>query len=138
MTTLKLTTIVDGTNPVEGDLQLDVGQIVLLVNSLTEPNPEAVMQELRQNLHFFRGEWHLDKRKGVPYFEEVFKKNPNPDILRTLFTEVILLTNGVESVDVFELSIDANRRAKIDFEGTMTNGGRLDSKDFPPLLVELP
>lgn len=138
MSTFKLTTVVDAENPVEGDLHLEAGQIVLLENTLTIPNPEAVLQELRQKLNFFKGEWHLDRREGVPYFEEVFKKNPNPDILRTIFTDVILGTNGVESVETFNITIDANRRAKIDFEGTMTNGGRLDSKDFPPLLVELP
>ncbi|KKN75994.1 hypothetical protein LCGC14_0375510 [marine sediment metagenome] len=138
MSTLKLTTIVDGTNPIEGDLQLDAGQIVLLENSEKVPSPEAVVQELRQKLHFFKGEWHLDKREGIPYFEEVFKKNPNKNIMRAIFRDVILGINGVETVETLDLVIGSDRRAQVNFEGTMTDGGRLSSKDFPPLIVELP
>lgn len=138
MSTFKLTTVVDGANPVEGDLQLDAGQIVLLENSETVPNPEAVTQELRQKLHFFKGEWFLDQREGIPYYEEVFKKNPNVDILRTIFREVILGTNGIESIEVLNIVIGSDRVADIDFEATMTDGGKLNSKDFPPLIVELP
>lgn len=138
MSTLKLITVVDGANPVEGDLQLDAGQIVLLENSETIPNPEAVMQEIRQKLHFFKSEWFLDKREGIPYFEEVFKKNPDKDILRTIFREVILGTNGIESLEVLDIVIGSDRRAQVNFEGTMTDGGKLNTRDFPPLIVELP
>ena len=138
MSTFKLTTVVDGANPVEGDLHLEAGQIVLLENSETIPNPEAVMQEVRQKLHFFKGEWFLNLIEGVPYYEEVFKKNPNIDIMRTIFREVILGTNGIESIEVLDIVIGSDRRAQVNFEGTMTDGGKLDSKDFPPLIVELP
>ena len=138
MSTLKLTTIVDGTNPVEGDLQLDAGQIVLLENSETVPNVEAVVQELRQKLHFFKSEWFLDMREGIPYFKEVFKKNPDKDIMRGIFRDVILGTNGVETVETLDIVIGSDRRAQLNFEGGMADGGRLSSKDFPPLIVELP
>ena len=146
MSQFKLTTIVDSENPVEGDLDLVAGQIVLIGDFVGEEdsfriNDEvaAIAQDLRQRLNFFKGEWFLNLLEGFPYFQEVFKKNPDQALLRALFRNTIIDTNGIESVETLDISLNtATRRAELTFSARLNDGGVLQSSDFPPFIVELP
>lgn len=71
---------------------------------------DAILQHLSIRLKFFLGEWFLDERIGVPYYQDILKKNPNLVAVRTIFRDAILKTPGVESIDRFDLTIDANIR----------------------------
>ena len=67
---------------------------------------DGVAQVLRQRLRVFRGEWFLDTREGLPYFEEVLKKNPNPVTVDSLFKNEILNSPGIIELQSFLLEIN--------------------------------
>ena len=57
------------------------------------------------------GEWFLDQRLGIPYFEQVFIKNPNLSVLNNLFRGVVANSPGIAEVQEFSLAINSATRA---------------------------
>lgn len=75
------------------DLYLDSsGNIATLADKPVGP---LLAQRIKHRLQTFRGECFLDRSVGVPYFDEVMKKNPDLGRIRSLLASVI---NGVEGV----------------------------------------
>lgn len=74
---------------VTGDLKLPI-QIVRGV--------DAYAQRLRARLRFFKGEWFLDKRQGMPYFEAILVKNPDISLIQSIFRQAVLSTPGTQSI----------------------------------------
>jgi hypothetical protein len=103
---IKLTTAaeVDLINPVIGDVHIDNGQIMFVENS------EFIAQKLRIRFQFFRGEWYLDQREGFPYWERVFKKNPDINEIASLFRRAAYTTSGIAEVRSVEVTNDKNSR----------------------------
>lgn len=121
-------------DPNTGDLDMTTvaGDIILV------DGPEAIAQNLRIRFKFFLGEWFLDTRQGLPYFTEVFVKNPRTSRLNFLFRRVILTTAGINDLISFSLSVDTGRRElEVKFRARLTSGGVLDSNDYPPFIVNL-
>ena len=111
MTTLKLTTA--------GDLDLSTGNLQLLDGN------EEIAQKLKYRLQFFFGEWFLDQRLGIPYYEDIFIKNPDLVVVQGIFREVIIETPGVVGI-VGELVLDlvaATRLLTVAFSATLSSGG---------------
>lgn len=71
---------------------------------------EEVIQNLRQNLRTFFGEWFLNQGLGVPYFQDVFIKNPSPVSIEAAFKNAILNTIGVRELIEFDLNLDSAHR----------------------------
>jgi hypothetical protein len=71
---------------------------------------DAIGQHLAQRLKTFLGEWFLDLRIGVPYFQQVMVKNPDPLVLDSVFKSEIINTPGVTELLSFDLKIDAGSR----------------------------
>ncbi|CRL44510.1 hypothetical protein SGGMMB4_01639 [Sodalis glossinidius str. 'morsitans'] len=70
-----------------------------------------VAQQVKQALLILLGEYFLDTRIGIPYREAVWVKNPQPTLLRTIFTETLLAVEGVTRVVDLRLAVDdATRR----------------------------
>lgn len=88
-----------------GDIDLTNGSMTLV------DGVDAVTQLLNQRLLFFYGEWFLDLDKGIPYFEKVFMKNPNPSVLDSLFKRAILTTPGILRLEAFSMTLDTARRS---------------------------
>lgn len=77
---------------------------------------DAIAQHLLIRLRFFKGEYQLDRSIGVPYFEDIFVKNPSLVVVRAIMREVILETPGVLEITRFDLSVDsAIRQLNVDF-----------------------
>lgn len=87
-----------------GDLDLSKGV------SLTEDLPTYVKQKILARLRFFLGEWFLDRRLGVPYFEKVFVNNPDITFLTSLYRRIILGTRGVGGLESISLRFDRKTR----------------------------
>lgn len=84
---------------------------------------DEVEQLLRQRLRTFYGEWFLDTEIGVPYFQDIFQKNPNPVSIESAFKNVILNTPGFQELSEFQLDIDASLRSlTLTFSGISTSG----------------
>lgn len=108
------------------DLALNGGDL-----DLTEDNTDlfltsgqvAIVQHLKQRLQTFLGEWFLDNRIGVPYFEHILKKDYDPVIIDTVLKSEIVNTPGVLELTSFDLDINANTRLlTLTFEAKSTDG----------------
>ena len=88
----------------DGDLDITGGNLTLTSGI------DAVVQRLRLSLRFFRGEWFLDRRVGVPYFERILVKGPNIPAITTLFRDAVLADPEVTEVLGLELDFAAAAR----------------------------
>lgn len=108
------TSVVSGlAAPVGRDLALDAttGDFLMSNGDLyltTEYN--AIAQDVRLRLRFFKGEWFLDLDAGVPFFEAILVKSPNLAIIRDIISEKILEAPGVKSIT--SLTLDFNRATR--------------------------
>lgn len=117
MSNLELVKRIDAENPIEGDLRLTDGQLTLVEGD------DAIDQHLRNRLRFFLGEWFLDTRQGLPYFQSVFVKNPNRPAVRSAFRRTIRETPGIVAVTELQLTINADRSTQVDFVATLDRSG---------------
>jgi hypothetical protein len=98
-------------DPSTGDLDITSGDIQVCEGA------DALRQRLLIKLNTFRGEWFLNTEFGVPYFQEIFIKNPELDVLEAAFKDQIMGTAGVKTLEKFELDYDAaTRRLSLSFE----------------------
>lgn len=93
------------------DLLLDKdGDLVVTQNgdvSLTDSVRQAIFIRLR----WFLGEWKFNTSFGLPYFSQVFIKNPSTVTIEQLFRQQILSVAEVISIE--SLSVQMNRRLRI-------------------------
>lgn len=109
------------------DLAIENGDLVLTEGS------EAVRQHLKQRLQTFLNEWFLDARVGVPYYEHVLVKNPEPLVLDSVFKSVILNTPGVEKLLEFDIDVEqATRKMTLLFKVQVSD----EILDFTQVLGE--
>lgn len=112
-------------DPATGDLALDSSGSPYLVEGA-----EAIAQNLRVRFRFWLGDWFLDQRKGIPYRDQILVKNPSYVVIRSVFTQVILGTPGVDSLRSLVFSIDAKERAMdLSFVAVLTTGEILEFED---------
>jgi hypothetical protein len=101
------------------DLALDGSGDVYLapdgdIATLQSTDVVSIVQHVKQRLQLFRGEWFLAPSEGLPYFQVVLVKSPNPNAVRAAFIEVIEGTPGITKVDRLDLLVDtANRRLQV-------------------------
>ncbi|MCK4718809.1 MAG: hypothetical protein KAT70_09085 [Thermoplasmata archaeon] len=129
---LKLTPSIDADNPVEGDLQLEGGNLVWTTDLATE-----VAQRLRVRFRFFLGEWFLDTREGIPYADEILRKNPKGQTIRAIFTNAITTTQGVAFLERLDFTLDRSvRELVLSFVARLEDGSTFRSSQFGPFIVE--
>lgn len=98
-----------------GDLAIENNDLVLL----TDP-AQSIEQHWRIRLRAFQGEWFLDERIGIPYYEDVLVKNPNLSLVTTIFRTATIQTPGIATVDAFTIDFDTvTRKLIIDAEGKL-------------------
>ncbi len=101
-----------------GDLYLDQTGGIAVVS-----DADAIAQSLAIRLQFFQGEWFLDTRVGVPYFQRILVKNPQQADVVSILRQAILTTPGVTGIERFDFTLDAARRvASISFTASSTSG----------------
>ena len=98
----------------DGDLDVTNSELSLVSGA------ESVQQHWQIRNLFFLGEWFLDERIGVAYFQTIFKKGTSLALVRSIFRKVLLRTPGVVSISRFDLTFDrATRKVTIDAEGLL-------------------
>lgn len=128
---LGVTLAADLVNPVVGDLALtDQGTEVVKTVLADE-----VAQRLAVRLQFFKGEWFLDLREGMPYFERVLVKGPIRELTYAVFRQAIQETEGVASVADLQLERGENRTLAVTFTAALSDGSVLRSGDYPAFVV---
>ena len=109
-----------------GDLEIGPDGDLIIVTGI-----DAIRQHLRIRLQFFRGEWFLDTRLGIPYFEEVLIKAPDLNVVQSLLREAIRETPGVISITSFDLDFDGvTRKLSLDFRALTEEGPFRFTEDF--------
>ena len=83
-----------------------------------------------------KGEWFADTSVGFPYFELVFIKNPDLDIIRTAYVEAMRRIPGVLSVESADLELTPSRDLTVDFEVRHDSGALIVGGSGTPFRVE--
>lgn len=118
------------------DIALDIqggGDLLLDNNSirLTESTAESAAQDLYHRLQFFRGEWFLDLRQGIPYFRDVFTKGASLRQIESVFRRAINSSPYVVEVVSLSLTLDKpNRQLELDFDARRADGGVTEFRRF--------
>lgn len=99
-----------------GDLLVERGDLAL-VDGL-----DAIAQHVAIRLQFFQGEWFLDQRVGIPYFQQVLVKAPNLTAVRSLLRDAVTTTPGVIAIVKFDLELGVDRTLRVDFDASTDEG----------------
>jgi len=94
--------------------------------------PPAVIQKVRQRFRFFKGEWFLDQRLGIPFLQAIFIKSPSQLLVNAIFQQVLAGTPGVASVTSFSSSLDRpSRTLTVDFVAPLVDGSQVVAQAEP-------
>jgi hypothetical protein len=97
---------------------------------------EYVKQKIASRLRFFLGEWFLDQRLGIPYFRDVLGPNPQIEVVRSIFRQVILSVQEVAAINRLDLDYNKDERTvAVAFECALVEGGVLDVRQPDPLFI---
>lgn len=108
-----------------GDLDLSSGTVRLVDGA------DEIAQKIRIRLRFFLGEWFLDTRLGVPWFQKVLGKKRKKAIVDVYIKRVVLTTPGVQSIDSFSMTFDGvTRKLSVSFTCVTTAGEVLTFDDL--------
>lgn len=80
------------------------------ISVLNDGESSLLAQRIKTRLQTFQGELYLDRSAGVPYFAEVFKKNPDIQRVRALLLTMISGTPGVSKVKSLDVSMSSKTR----------------------------
>jgi hypothetical protein len=97
---------------------------------------EEAAQGVRSRLRFFLGEWFLDTREGLPYWEEVLVAGPDLRAIEEAMRQVVLGSPRI--VAIGEMALDFDRRTReltVRLTATMDDGTVLTPDDFGPIIV---
>ena len=89
-----------------GDLDISTGNL-----QIVKDIPTQTAAKLSNLFGLFKGEWFLDRRVGVPYFQYVMVSNPNLAVIAHIFREVCLSAPGVASVTDVQLDFTPRSRS---------------------------
>jgi hypothetical protein len=101
---LQLVIETDAENQTLGDLRVEGGVVQLVRDA------DAIAQEVRVTLRWWRGEWFLDTSAGMPYLEQLLGKGISEETIREMLTARIEAVPGVGHVESIEIDTDRARR----------------------------
>lgn len=96
---------VDAQNPVVGDIAVRGTRF-----GLTTSLGQAVAQSVDVVLSWWRGEWFLDTKKGLPMLEGILKKGVTAASVQAILRQEILAIDGVRRIAKLTVSIDSVTR----------------------------
>jgi hypothetical protein len=110
---------------VDNDLDLSTDNLVY-VEGL-----DAIAQDCKTRLKFFLGEWFLDTRLGVPWYQRIIGEKPRLVAIKSILRKAILSTPGLLTVLDFQLDFDRSTRAlSLSFRANTVEGEFLYNKEL--------
>ena len=106
------------------DLQLDVNEDLNFTGTdLTlVAGDDEIVQRVQMTIGIVKGEWYRNINTGVPYFQGVFVKNPDPELLESIFKNAILADPDIVSITEFDMNILPNRTLEVEFTAATLTG----------------
>jgi hypothetical protein len=130
---------VNADNLVVGDLYIDsLGNLVEIHNDSDDNISRAALQGIWSRLKLVKGDYFLNLYEGIPYYTDVFVKNPSVPLIKSIFKQAILSYPGI--TEVSNMILDWNRstrQATISFTAVLNSGLILKSSDFGPMIIDL-
>lgn len=87
-----------------GDLEIVNGSLA------TVEGEDQLFQAVRQRLQTLRGEWRYNLNLGIPYIEEITTKIEDLDLVKSIFREALIETDGVAEVIDLQLTRERGSR----------------------------
>ena len=112
---------------VDGDWDLSSGDAIVITETY------SIRQNLDIRMQFFQGEWFLDRRLGVPWFQTILVKGTGLPLVNSILKRTILETPGVlELVSYNSTYNGANRSLSVTAQARVEGSDILldYSKDF--------
>lgn len=104
-----------------GDLRLDGNNDLILAESL--------VQEINVQLRWFKGEWPFDETKGTDWFDTVFVKNPDDELIRQMVEQILYSFDEISEVESVAVEADAReRKAAITWRAATKTRERIESE----------
>lgn len=111
------------------DIQLTTDGDLYINDKFDIQATDSIAQAIRIRLRWFFAEWRFAPKRGVKYFEYVFVKRPNGQVITPMIKSIITGVDGVASVDSLSLEINkSTRRAVIKFAVTTTTRQKMNSE----------
>lgn len=106
------------------DLNLDDNHDIELdgIDLALTDKKNQTLQEIKIRLQLWASEWFLDVRAGIPYLEQVFKKEVSPETISAIFRKEILRAEGVIELLEFSMDYSNDRTLRLDFKVSTTEG----------------
>jgi len=101
-----------------GDLDISSGNLAVVSDV-----GQCTAWKLTNLFNFFKGEWFLDQRVGIPYFQYVLVSNPNLPLISNMFRQVCLDVPGVAAVTDITLDFTPRTRNLVVTLGLRANSG---------------
>jgi hypothetical protein len=87
------------------------GDIAIINNDITfTKGSQITLQKLKQKLKFFKSEWYLNNEAGIPYYEEILKKNVDLGKIEPIFIRAIQSVEEVVEILKLEITQDKIKR----------------------------
>lgn len=96
------------------DLLIDGSGDMVFVNGecpTTSSLLQSVIQRTTIRLRTFYGEWFLNTRYGVPYFERIFQKSTPKSVVDAILKEQIMKDRDILAIVEFNSSLNNATRA---------------------------
>lgn len=98
----------------------------------------AAAQKLTNRFLLFLGEWYLDTRIGLPFFQLIAVKNPDLRVLKQLFTKVVLSVPPIVAIEQLDVTLDSRRQARLSLRARTDTGAIITGGEGNAFIVANP
>lgn len=93
------------------NFDLDLGPDSLQNFSIITDQKECIKQRIIIRIRSFTNDWFANLDDGLPYFRDIFVKNPDRAVILGLYRGIILGVPGVTGIDDLDYNLDTSLRS---------------------------
>jgi hypothetical protein len=92
------------------DILLDNNGDIIITENSDITLKSSVRQDVKIRLRWFFAEWRFGPGFGLPYYEDVFIKNPSPTRIAQIVREEVMKASDVTGVRNITVKLDSKTR----------------------------
>jgi hypothetical protein len=124
---------ISATNPIEGDIFIGEDGSIAPIGT----DNEAIVQQLRERLMSFRGDYFLNLSEGIPWIQHIFQKGTTEAQIKQYISQALLSHPLVSEVSSIALTHNrATRHLTIAFVVRTNDSRNISSADFGPVIIQ--